>query len=70
MAQGTVALYEGKFIGIETIYNVVNSGRINIPEKLKDLRTKSRNNELFCPCGCGADLISVAGIKTCGSNIS
>jgi len=63
MAKRTVALYEGKFIGIETIYTVVNGQQINIPEKLKELRTKSRNNELFCPCGCGANLILVAGDK-------
>lgn len=63
MAQRTVALCEGKFIGIETIYTVVNGRQINIPEKLKELRAKSRNNELFCPCGCGANLILVAGDK-------
>lgn len=63
MAQRTVALYKGKYIGIETIYTVVNGQQINIPEKLKDLRDKSQNNELFCPCGCGANLILVAGDK-------
>lgn len=63
MAQRTVALCEGKFIGIETIYTVVDGRQINIPEKLKELRTKSRNNKLFCPCGCGANLILVAGDK-------
>ena len=63
MAQRTVALCEGKFIGIETIYTVVDGRQINIPEKLKELRAKSRNNELFCPCGCGANLILVAGDK-------
>jgi len=61
MAQRTVALYEGKYIGIETIYTVINGQQINIPEKLKDLRTKSQKNELFCPCGCGTNLILVAG---------
>lgn len=63
MAQRTVALYKGKYIGIETIYTVVNGQQINIPEKLKELRAKSQNNELFCPCGCGANLILVAGDK-------
>lgn len=61
MAQRTVCLCNGKLIGIETIYSVVNGQQINIPEKLKELRTKSRNNELFCPCGCGANLVLVAG---------
>ena len=63
MAQRTVALCDGKFIGIESIYTVVNGCQINIPDKLKELRAKSQNNELFCPCGCGANLILVAGDK-------
>ncbi|MCR4945677.1 MAG: hypothetical protein K5929_01875 [Lachnospiraceae bacterium] len=63
MAQRTVALCNGKYIGIETIYTVVNGRQINIPDKLKELRAKSQNNELFCPCGCGANLVLVAGDK-------
>lgn len=63
MAQRAVALYKGNNIGIETIYTVVDGRQINIPEKLKELRAKSRNNELFCQCGCGANLILVAGDK-------
>ena len=61
MAQRTEALCDGQLIGIESIYTVVNGVQINIPEKLNALRLKSRNNELFCPCGCGANLILVAG---------
>ena len=63
MAQRTVALCDGKYIGIESVYTVVNGRQINIPEKLKELRAKSQNNELFCPCGCGANLVLVAGDK-------
>jgi len=63
MAQRTVCIYRGKYIGIESIYTVINGLQINIPEKLEDLRTKSKNNELFCPCGCGSNLILVAGDK-------
>ena len=61
MAQRTVCLCDGKYIGIETIYTVVNGNQINIPEKLRGLREKSRRNQLFCPCGCGSNLILVAG---------
>ncbi len=61
MAQRTVALCDGKYIGIESIYTVINGRQINIPDKLKELRIKSQNNELYCPCGCGANLILVAG---------
>ena len=63
MAQRTVALCNGKYIGIESIYTVVNGNQINIPYKLINLREKSRSNKLFCPCGCGANLILVAGDK-------
>ena len=63
MAQRTVALCNGKYIGIETIFTVIVGKQINIPEKLKELRAKSDNKELFCPCGCGANLILVAGDK-------
>ena len=63
MAQRTVVLCDGKYIGIETIYTVINGRQINIPEKLKELRSKSQRNELFCPCGCGTNLILVAGDK-------
>lgn len=79
MAQRTVCLCDGKLIGIESIYTVVNGHQINKPEKLKELRAKSQNNELFCPCGCGANLILVAGDRNLreqhfrikdGSNVS
>ena len=61
MALRTVALCDGKNIGIESIYTVIEGKQINIPDKLEQLREKSRNNELFCPCGCGANLVLVAG---------
>lgn len=63
MAQRTVALCDGKYIGIETVFTVIDGKQINIPKKLKELRAKSQNNELFCPCGCGANLVLVAGDK-------
>ena len=61
MALRTLALYKGKFIGIESIYTVSDGMQLNIPEKVESLREKSRNNELFCPCGCGSNLVLVAG---------
>ena len=42
MAQRTVALCDGKCIGIESIYTVVNGCQINIPEKLKELRVNAK----------------------------
>ena len=45
MAQRTVAICDGKYIGIESIYTVINGHQINIPDRLKNLREKSRNNK-------------------------
>ncbi len=61
MAQRTVCLCEGKYIGIESIFTVVNGKQINIPEKVEALREKSRQNLLTCSCGCGSILTLVAG---------
>lgn len=63
MVKRTECLYKGKIIGIETIFTVINGKQINIEEKVEELRAKSRKNELFCPCGCGANLVLVAGDK-------
>ena len=60
MAQRTVALCDGKFVGIETIFTVIDGKQINKPAELAALRLRSRKNELFCPCGCESNLILVA----------
>lgn len=60
MVQRSVCLCDGKYIGIESIFTVIDGKQINIPDKLSALRTRSRKGELFCPCGCGANLILVA----------
>lgn len=61
MVQRSVCLCDGKYIGIESIFTVIDGKQINIPDKLSALRTRSRKGELFCPCSCGANLILVAG---------
>lgn len=61
MIKRSVCIYNGKPIGIESIYTVIDGKQINIPEKLKWLSSKSKNHELFCPCGCRANLTLVAG---------
>ena len=63
MAMRSVALCNGEYIGIETIYTVIDGCQINIKDKVEALREKSRKRELFCPCGCGANLFLVAGDK-------
>ena len=61
MVKRAVALCEGKLIGIETIYTVIDGRQINIQNKVEELREKSKSKKLFCPCGCGANLVLVAG---------
>lgn len=63
MAFRTVALYEGQPIGIESIYTLFNGKQINIQGKVEDLRKLGKKKALFCPCGCGNNLILVAGDK-------
>ena len=57
------ALWNDTIIGIESIYTVIDGKQINKPKELKELRVKSKNRELFCPCGCGHKLVLVAGDK-------
>ena len=56
----SVCLCDGKYIGIESIYTVIDGKQINKEKELKELRIKSRSNQLFCPCGCGLNLVLVA----------
>lgn len=61
MALRSTCICDGKLIGIESIFSVVDGMQINIPEKVEALRRKSKKNKLYCPCGCGANLVLVAG---------
>lgn len=61
MVKRPTCLCDGRLIGIESIYTVSEGKQINIEDKLEALRKRSRNKELFCPCGCGANVILVAG---------
>lgn len=61
MAQRTVCICHGKHIGIESIYTIHNGQKINIEGKVEELRKLGREDQLFCTCGCGANLILVAG---------
>lgn len=60
MALRTVCLCEGEYIGIESIFTVIDGEQINIKEKVEELREKSRRKQLFCPCECGANLMLIA----------
>ena len=63
MIQRAECLCDNKLIGIESIYTVIDGKQINIKGQIEALRKRSRNKELFCPCGCGTNLILVAGEK-------
>ncbi len=61
MIQRSLCLCEGKYIGIEYIYTIINGMQINDRDKLSWMREKAHSRQLFCPCGCGANLTVVAG---------
>ena len=61
MALRTTCIYDGKLIGIESIYTLSNGKQINIPGRVEHLRKLGKENKLFCPCGCGNNLILIAG---------
>ncbi len=61
MVKRSKALYNGKIIGIESIYTIIDGKQINIPGKTEELREMGKRNELFCPCGCRINLRLVAG---------
>ncbi len=61
MVTRSLCLCDGKLIGIEYIYTIINGMQINDKERLEWMREKARSRQLFCPCGCGANLTVVAG---------
>lgn len=63
MVKRSKCLYNGNIIGIESIFTAINGKQINIPDKVERLRELGRKGLLFCPCGCGSNLILIAGDK-------
>lgn len=57
------AFYNGTFIHISSIYDVIDGKQINKEAELKALKDKAHNKELFCPCGCKSNVTVVAGPK-------
>uniref|UniRef100_UPI0040571442 hypothetical protein n=1 Tax=Acetatifactor sp. TaxID=1872090 RepID=UPI0040571442 len=54
-------LYNGNYVDIAEIYEVIDGKQINIPEKLSYYKKISKSKQLFCACGCGDVVILVAG---------
>lgn len=61
MVSRSDCLYNDKLLNISSIYTVVNGKQINIPGRVEQLRALGRAGQLLCPCGCGGQLILVAG---------
>lgn len=53
----TAMLEDGTILPIEEIYTVVDGMQINIPGILEKTKKLSKAGKLFCPCGCGNNLI-------------
>lgn len=57
-------IYNDEYVGIESVYTVVDGKQINIPGVVELYHRLGRENKLFCQCGeCGANVILVAGEK-------
>ena len=50
---------DGRRIGIEYAFTIINGKQINIPGKVEELRQISKTDGLYCKCGCGTKLIPV-----------
>lgn len=60
-------LYDGQLLPIETVFTVNEFGEhINVLGEIERVRKLGRNKELFCPCGCGTNLMLVAGENSTG----
>ena len=53
MIQRSVCLCDGKYIGIENIFTVIDGKQINIPDKLNTLRVRSKKGEWYTVNKCG-----------------
>lgn len=69
MTQRTVAICNGKYIGIETVYTAIKDLQINILDKLKKIREKVR----IMNCSVLADVVRILfwlqGIRIFENNI-
>lgn len=56
-------LYNDNKLHISEVYHVVDGKQINIENKVELFRRLGREKKLFCPCGCGENVVLVAGPK-------
>ena len=73
MALRTLALYKGKFIGIESIYTVSGGMQLNIPEKVESLREKRANRNKWLkthiPSNNLYDVLRLKTVEECHVNL-
>ena len=70
MVQRSVCLCDGKYIGIESIFIVIDGKQINIPDKLSALRTRSRKGGCFAHAVAVHTLFSLPETETYVHSIS
>lgn len=70
MVQRSVCLCDGKYIGIESIFTVIDGKQINIPDKLSALRTRSAKVSCFVHAAAVQTLFSLLETETCAHSIS
>ncbi len=63
MIKRSCCIYDGEYVGIESVYTVVDGKQINIPGIVELYHKLGREKQLFCSCGCGANVTLVAGEK-------
>lgn len=56
-------LFNGEKLHVSEVYHVVEGKQINIENKVELFRRLGREKKLYCPCGCGENVVLVAGPK-------
>ena len=54
-------LFNDEKLHVSEVYHVVDGKQINIENKVELFRRLGREKKLFCPCGCGENVVLVAG---------
>lgn len=61
MARKAICIYDDKYLGVDEIYTLCEGMPVYIEGKVERLRELGHQKKLFCHCGCGANVILVAG---------
>lgn len=61
MSRKSICIYDDNYIGVEKIYTLCEGRPIYIEGEVERVRELGRQKKLFCHCGCGANVMLVAG---------